>query len=365
MGITTLDRIEIPQQRFVLLGDLHIDARNSSMLFAEYFELLYEHMFRYMLDHGINTIVQFGDLFDRRKYINFNILKRARENFFDKLREYGFVMYVFLGNHDVSYKNTLEVNSPTLLLAEYGDNVRVITVPTEFQVGGTKYLMLPWICAENYDLSMQAIEETDAAYCFGHLELAGFEMYKGAVCDHGLSPELFRKFKKVYSGHFHHISDNGNIKYIGSPYQIMWSDYGDERGFFIMDDGKDTFVRNPYDMFFKLKYDDSKMSMEDIIANDYSKYSRRYVKIIVQEKNDLFLYDHMIKELENVGAIVTAVDDHKYKNIESDSEIIESAESMNDILRKVSMQYAEVTDSNKLYNLLMDLYTEATNLQVI
>ena len=346
-----------------MLGDVHIDARNSSITFAEYFELLYDHMFQYMLSNNIKTIVQFGDLFDRRKYINFNILKRAKANFFDKIREYGMHMYVFVGNHDISYKNTLAVNSPTLLLADYADCITVVTNPTELQVGSTNYLMLPWICAENYEQTMSAIEETNAPYCFGHLELTGYEMYKGSVCDHGFDPKIFAKFKKVYSGHFHHISEKGNIHYIGSPYQQFWSDYGDERGYFVMDSGKVSFVKNPYDMFFKLKYDDSVPNALDMLNEDFSKYANRYVKVIIQTKNDLFLFENFIKALEEAGANVTSVEDHKHRDIESESEIVENAESMLDIFRKVSDTYTDKIDSEGLYSLLMDLYQEATSLQ--
>jgi hypothetical protein len=34
-------------------------------------------------------------------------------------------VYALVGNHDIAYKNTLEVNSPSLLLKDY-DNVSII-----------------------------------------------------------------------------------------------------------------------------------------------------------------------------------------------------------------------------------------------
>ncbi len=126
----TIPTIQLPHKRVIFLGDTHIGARNDSPLFHDRFELFYQYMFEYMKEEGITTIVQFGDLFDRRKYVNFASLKRAREYFFDKLREYKFEMIVFLGNHDVAYKNTLEVNSPSLLLRDYSE-ITVVDTPTE------------------------------------------------------------------------------------------------------------------------------------------------------------------------------------------------------------------------------------------
>lgn len=358
--------IEFAEQKAIWLGDAHFGARNDSSLFHDRFELFYNHLFAYMLDNGIKLIVQFGDLFDRRKYVNFNTLKRSREYFFDKLKEYGFELVVFLGNHDVAYKNTLEVNSPSLLLKDY-DNIHIIVEPTELVIGNRKLLMLPWICADNYNRTMECIEQTTAQYLLGHLELNGFEMYKGATCDHGFSPDLFAKFAEVWTGHFHHVSKKGNITYIGSPCQIMWSDFGDERGFFVFDPKtcKADFVKNPFDMFFKLSYDDRIITMSDVLEWDFSKYAKTFVKVVIVEKNDLYLFDKFIEALEQAGAIVTTVEDHKYKNIETDEEIFEGVDSVEDILKKFSQQYSEAVDADRLYKYLMDLYYEAVSLETV
>lgn len=319
-----------------------------------------------MLENNIKLIVQFGDLFDRRKYINFNTFKRAREYFFDKIKEYGFELVVFLGNHDIAYKNTLEVNSPSLLLTFY-TNVYVIDEPTELMIGNVKLLMLPWICADNYNRAMECIEHTTAHYLLGHLELNGFEMYRGATCDHGLSPALFAKFAEVWTGHFHHVSKKGNITYIGSPYQMMWSDYGDDRGFFVFDPAtcKTTFVQNEYVMFYKLNYDDTIITMSDVMEWDFSKYSKTFVKVIVVNKNDLYLYDKFIEALEQAGAIVSTVEDHKYRDIQTDEEIYEGAETVEEFLKKATQPYSSLINDELLYNYLIGLYVEATNLETV
>ena len=58
--------------KIALLGDVHVGARNDNLAIHDYFEKFYnEVFFPYLLEHKIDTIVQFGDLFDRRKYINF------------------------------------------------------------------------------------------------------------------------------------------------------------------------------------------------------------------------------------------------------------------------------------------------------
>jgi DNA repair exonuclease SbcCD nuclease subunit len=46
--------------------------------------------------------------------------------------------------------------------------------------------------------------------------------------------EFFRKFDTVMSGHFHHKSDDGQIYYLGTPYEIYWNDWEDKKGFISM-----------------------------------------------------------------------------------------------------------------------------------
>jgi len=112
--------------KLCILGDTHFGARGDSLDFHNYFKKFYDDVFfPYLVENKINVVVQMGDLFDRRKFINFNSLYLSRKYFFDKLKENNINLYTLIGNHDVAFKNTLEVNSPSLLLNEY-DNVFLI-----------------------------------------------------------------------------------------------------------------------------------------------------------------------------------------------------------------------------------------------
>ena len=66
--------------KLVILGDTHFGARGDSLDFHRYFEKFYnEVFFPYLLENDIKVVVQLGDLFDRRKFINFNSLLRQFE----------------------------------------------------------------------------------------------------------------------------------------------------------------------------------------------------------------------------------------------------------------------------------------------
>jgi len=245
--------------KIAVLGDTHFGARNDSLIFHSFFKKFYEEVFfPYLTENKINTFIQVGDLFDRRKYINFNTLELCREYFFSRLKELNLHMIVFPGNHDIFYKNTLKVNSLNLLLKEYeGRNVTVVQQPCDYYLGESgeyKVTLLPWICEDNNVETFEVIKNTNSHICLGHLELSGYEMYKGAVHTDGMEASLFKKFEMVLSGHYHHRSSKGNVHYLGVPYEMTWSDYNDTKGFHILDlkNRHLTFIQNPYRIFHKL-----------------------------------------------------------------------------------------------------------------
>ena len=41
------------------------------------------------------------------------------------------------------------------------------------------------------------------------------------VMEDGMDIDIFDKFDKVYSGHYHTRSDNGKIYYLGNPYEMF------------------------------------------------------------------------------------------------------------------------------------------------
>ena len=74
---------------------------------------------------------------------------------------------------------------------------------------------------------MTALSTSKCPIVLGHLEIRGFEMYRGMLENHGMDANVFDRFDTVCSGHFHHKSSRGGIHYLGSPLQFTWSDYGD------------------------------------------------------------------------------------------------------------------------------------------
>ena len=247
-----------------------------------------------------------------------------------------------------------------------GGMVRVYHDPTEVVFDGTKVFFQPWICPENKEQSLDAISNTDAQILFGHLEVQGFEMHLGAINHEGLSPKVFEKFEYAFSGHFHHKSDNGNVYYLGNPYQITWSDYKDPRGFHIFDTETREleFIQNPYEMFYKIYYDDEKTTLEEIQAQDYSQYEGCYVKVVVVNKKNPFWFDTLLDKLYSANVEDISVIENFHDDIDLEDEVIDEAEDTVTILSKY-VNSLNIDDKKELDNLLVSLYNESLTIETI
>lgn len=347
--------------KVAILGDTHIGARNDNLNFHAFFKKFYDEVFfPYLEEHNILHVVQLGDMFDRRKYINFQSLKLGREYLLDPLNR-GYTTWALVGNHDTYYKNTNDVNSLELLLDGY-HNIHVVNEPTEVDFEDKKFLMLPWICPENEKQCLDAINTTTADVVAGHFEITGFEMHRGAICDEGLDVSVFRRLPLVISGHFHHKSQSKNIEYLGTPYEITWSDYGDIKGFHIYDTDTNEleFVRNPFSMFHKILYDDTEKTMEQVTDIDCESYRNTVVKVIVRSKNNPAWFDMLIDKLEKHGvADIQVVEDHFHLDLEADEDIVNEAEDTITILNKYIDSLQIQGDRQRLDNLMRNLYHDA------
>ena len=352
--------------KIALITDTHFGARSDSIPFDTFFEKFYtEKFFPELEERQIKTIIHLGDIFDRRKFINFNTYKKCREYFFDKCRDLGIDMHMIPGNHDTYFKNTNEVNSPELLLKDY-DNITIYPEVTKLSFDNRDILFTPWICSDNYKQTMEAIDETDAKVCFGHYELSGFQMYKGHANDHGMDPAVFNKFDLVCSGHFHHRSSNGNITYLGNPYEITWSDYDDPRGFHIYDTGTNEleFIQNPFNIFHKFYYndadDDSRSSLD---AVDYDSVIGGSVKVVVVNKSDFSAFDAFIDKLESCDLIEMKIieDFSEFEDDAIDADNLNLEDTITLLDDYIDNIHTDL-DRKKLKDVVKGLYVEAKNL---
>ena len=346
--------------KIAIITDQHFGARKNSKLFHDYFLKFYEDIFfPTLIKEGITTIVDMGDTFDSRKGVDFVSLEWAKNNYFDKLQELGIVTHTIIGNHTAYYKNTNDLSGVDLFLREY-DNIKIYSEAEEVTIDKTKFLFVPWINSENLDRTLDVIDNSDSPCVMGHLELNGFMATRGHYMEHGMDSKVFDKFDRVYTGHYHMRSNQGNVFYLGNPYEMYWNDVNDRnRGFHLFD--TDTLehipVNNPYQLFHNLYYEDTPHQMLDI-----TKYDQKIVKVIVRKKSDPKQFEKYIDKLYSSNlAELKIVENFDF----TEGEEFEAEESEDTIsLLNRYIQESEVDlDKFTITNILQDVYKEACEVE--
>lgn len=357
--------------KIALIADTHFGVRNDSkQLLNNQKKFFQEIFFPYIDKYKIKTVIHLGDVFDRRKYVNFSTAFATRDILFEPLIAREIETHILLGNHDVFYKETNAVNSMKELYGneqgEYYGGMKVYENPEIVNIAGKSMLMLPWICAANEGMTYDLIKTANASLAFGHLELFGFPMYSDTISDHGMDHRLFANYDMVYSGHFHHKSITGNIHYLGSTGQYTWSDYEDSRGFHILDTetGEIEFISNDFRMFNKYIFDDIKKTPEQMLNFNTSEYAGTFVKMVVRNKQDPYLLEKMIDKFENSDIVnLQVVEEMSMYGLDaeiSEEELDESEDTLS-ILKKVVATAPDLQDNDRtdLETLMTKIYYEA------
>src|SRR6056297_603683 len=75
----------------------------------------------------------------------------------------------------------------------------------------------------------------------------------------GFEVKQFDQFRYVFTGHFHLKSKNKNVHYLGTQYPITWNDFGETKGFHVLeDDFKLKYYENNYTpKFVKIFYNEN------------------------------------------------------------------------------------------------------------
>ena len=352
--------------KVAIINDTHCGIRNSSDIFLDNAEKFYADVFfPTLLERGIRHIIHLGDYFDHRKFINFRALNRNRHVFLERLRQEQITMDIIAGNHDTYYKNTNDLNSLKELLGHYMNEVHIIHEPTVMEYGSLKMGMVPWICAENHEKTMEFIKTAKCDWIGGHFEFAGFNVMRGVIAPHGLDHKLLSRFERVLSGHFHTKSQQDNVTYLGTQMEFFWSDANDPKFFHILDTETRELeaIRNPYTLFEKIVYNDEE--------TDYNKYNvtdldGKYVKVVVVNKKDIFTFDRFIDRIQNRKIhdlkIAENFDEFIGDNVEDESVSIEdTTELLDTYIDAVETDL----DKDRLKVSMRNLMTEAQAIETV
>ena len=346
--------------KIALLNDTHFGCRNDSPAFIEYQNRFYnEIFFPYLQQYNINTLIHLGDVVDRRKFINHNTAHNFKKVFFNRLEEMNIDTHIIIGNHDTYYKNTNEVNA--LQNLNINKDAKIYTHATEVEFDGLPILFIPWICDDNEAETIRTIENTKSSIAMGHLEIKGFEMHSGHMNEHGLDKAVFKRFEKVMSGHFHKKSDDGHIYYLGTQYEMTWSDYHCPKGFHIFDTQTRELSRvpNPMLMFKKITYNDKENNYDNL---DITEYDKHFVKLYISNTTDNDMYERLMDKFYNKINVhaIDVIEDTTDIGASVSENILEQGEDTLTFLGNYIDQVDTDLDKQKLKTFAKELYSEAS-----
>lgn len=258
--------------KVALVSDLHFGVKDSDKKFQDSQFAFMEQMVNDCKERGIEKIFVLGDLFDTRHAVNVLTINRVIDFF--KRHEGEVIWYIILGNHDLYYKNSMDISS--LVVLDRIANVNIIDKPIRMRLDPKKCsetgkdhdtVIVPWVT--DYEEFRNYVEKEFDLGCgitrlFGHLDVIGAKMdiFNNRAEQGFDKEELFKHWKHIYTGHYHIHSETpqGDCKltYLGSPYQLNRSEIED-KGFYILDTYTEEmeFVRNEHCIEYKkLKFPD-------------------------------------------------------------------------------------------------------------
>ena len=345
--------------KIALITDTHFGIRNDSPLFVDHFLKFFEDVFFPYLDkHNITEVIHLGDLLDRRKFVNFYVLSQVKKRFFTPFNEGKYNLHCIIGNHDTYYRNTNDLNSVCELFNK--DKIIIYDTPQIVSICDVNFAFVPWINKSNEEESLKFIKKAKADILMGHLELKGYQVLRGVKSEEGIDSSLFSRYDMVLSGHFHCRHEDGNIKYLGTPYQMTISETNERKGFHVLDCSSREleFIENPYRIYHSIRYDDRNNDMNKI---DFTPYKDGYIKLFVDNKTKPSMFEKFLENLYSLPtSSVTIMEENNGIELDKDTAVDTTKDTLTIINDEIDL-LMEVANKDKLKKIVHDLYLESIN----
>lgn len=344
-----------------VITDMHFGARNSNpVIERNQVQFLRNQFFPTLESMNVGAVLILGDTWDTRKAINIGTFNTFNEEFFKPLSKLDIPVYSLIGNHDIYFKNTNNINSLSLITNK---NFQVIHECEVINLDGVKFGMISWINNENQERINQFISTVDADIICGHFEAIGFETVRGVKAEHGMDHNIFARFKEVWSGHFHLPQQRDNFLYIGNPFDFTWADYKADKAFFVFNTETmcKHYIHNPDRLFNIIEYDDSK----DVESYTYEPHQFIRLKANLQEIKDHTKLNAFMAELQECVTSVDLIDTSLYEATEVDNEedVQETIAEMVDVGEKIQVILSNMDlgslDRAVFGKMINDLYARA------
>lgn len=269
---------------------------------------------------GVKYLICLGDVFESRISQREDVLN-AFKHILDIIKSRQLRLFLIPGNHD---KTDYDAESSFLLPYSSHNGIQLISVESGINVGDIDLFFLPFFSENIWLNKFEDIKLSNRkSILFTHIAVTGSVNNDGTHVSSSISPKLFDKFEKVFSGHYHDQQKIGkNFYHLPS---IQQNNYGEnnQKGFTVLyDDCSHELVKSTFKEFVKVKVDLDNCSQDDLNVLK-QKWGRSNNNIRFEFSGS----EDMLKSLKKDDFISIGIDiKTKSKEIINDIEYVETAE---------------------------------------
>ena len=281
-----MEMLTVSEDKIAVFTDIHWGKSRDSMLKLKLAADFVDFFILESKARGANVALFMGDWFDNRSSLNVLTLNYAKDAL-EKLGKAFESVIMVVGNHDTYFRERSEINS----VEQYKNipNVTVIKDPTLLKFKHSKKTML--LCPWHWEKA-HIVTDEQPNYAAGHFEVNGVYLAGSTVFTSSSAPDTnsIAAIAKdlVLSGHFHirkeYPCKDGRLMMVGSPLQLDWGDYGNEKGFYVLEPAEGTldFVHNTVSpTYVKLSWKQLNEGTQKINAD---RVKGNFLKLVIDDK---------------------------------------------------------------------------------
>lgn len=269
---------------------------------------------------GVKYLVCLGDVFESRVSQREDVLK-AFKDILDIIHSYELKLIVIPGNHDKTNYDSID---SFLLPYEQHPAIKLVNDHVSTSISDVKMYFIPFfnegVWVEEFDkLTLTGSQNI----LFTHIAVTGSVNNDGTHVSSSISPKLFSKFNKVFSGHYHDQQKIGkNFYHLPSIQQNNFGENSDKGFTVLYDDLSHELVKSTFKEFIKVKVDLDTYSQDDL-----NTLKRKYGQSNDNVRFEFIGSDDVLKSIKKEDFTSLGIDiKTKSKEIVNDIEYIETVE---------------------------------------
>lgn len=221
-------------------------------------------------EKGITQLFHLGDVLNDRKnkqsFLTLSTLDEIIQGFSDE----NIYLHICPGNH---CKSNYSLEESWLDSFRFHPKFNLYSKTDYFDINNFRFHFVPFFDEKvNYiDYLQKAVENINPKQTnilLTHIGITGISNNDGQEVKNDIPIDLFLKFDKVLSGHYHsrNILYKGQIQYIGSAYQ---ANYGEdfEKGITLLrEDGVYEFIQLDFPKYITIQFDLDKQPLKEVLS---------------------------------------------------------------------------------------------------